>query len=63
MPYQTGRMFYLKPNETYRRYCLSCGNQYTKTEILDSGEEIEVWCWCEKCDKEIWQPIQVIEEK
>ena len=54
---------YLDADDVVSRNCIWCGNECETTEVLDTGEAIELWCYCDKCNSECWHPITKSQEE
>lgn len=57
MAYKIHDKCYLCYDDVVSRKCTMCQDECEITEVLDNGEEIELWCYCEKCDYESFNQI------
>lgn len=62
MAYKIAGSCYLDAGEFCERNCIWCNEICETTQLLDTGEAIEMWCYCAKCDSECWHPIKKINE-
>lgn len=58
MAYKVHDMCYLDAGDEVDRTCIWCGKECDNTQLLDTGEEIEMWCYCKECDSECFHQIK-----
>lgn len=58
MAYKVFDKCYLEADDEVSRTCIWCDTECERTEVLDNGEEIELWCYCQKCDTECFKQIK-----
>lgn len=58
MAYKVFDKCYLEADDEVSRTCIWCDAECERTEVLDNGEEIELWCYCPKCDTECFKQVK-----
>jgi hypothetical protein len=54
---------FLEAGDIASKSCIACGEDCEIFEILNTGEDIELWAYCEDCDQETWHKIYKIGDK
>ena len=57
MAQRYGSLIFTDPGDSVPIKCSHCGEYYTSKELVDTGEAIEWWTWCEKCNSELFHEI------
>ena len=63
MAHRLGNTYCLDEGEFVKSNCIWCGKDCERAELLDTGEEIEMWCYCKECDSECWHQIEQIKNQ